>query len=69
MTNDFGLAFSPKHGLTKREYFAALAMQGLLANPVEIVQMGYGPDSFAKCAVESADALIEALNKDRSDKQ
>lgn len=43
-------------GLTKREYFAALAMQGLLSNPVV---MG----NLAEMAVEHADALINELNK------
>lgn len=46
------------YGLTKREYFAAMAMQGLCAKPT-------GLDTFsdrAQRAVQSADALIEALN-------
>lgn len=49
--------YSAKHGLTKREYFAAMAMQGMLAN-------GSG-DSSAVCSVAMwhADALIEKLNK------
>ena len=45
-------------GLTKREYFAAMAMQGMLAK--------YGTDYQAQHAKESvymADELIEALNK------
>ena len=44
-------------GLTKREHFAGLAMQGLLAH--------YG-DSDIHClaAVEYADALLKALEKD-----
>ena len=47
-------------GLTKREYFASMAMQGLLAK--------YGSDyqvNNAKEAVYWADALIEELNKTR----
>ena len=43
-------------GLTKREYFAALAMQG-------IITKGYTNGYIAKEAVEIADALIEELNK------
>lgn len=46
------------NGLTKREYFAGLAMSGLLANP--------NPGSIetnAKLAIMSADALITELNK------
>lgn len=57
-------------GLTKREYFAALAMQGMLANPVtiesftEAYDQGVGPmaDILAAEAVAQADALIDALN-------
>lgn len=47
-------------GLTKREYFAALAMQGLCANPGCGVT---GPSKIAEWAVEQADKLIEELNK------
>lgn len=45
-------------GLTKREYFAALAMQGILSGKIQI-------DSIfvADYSVECADELIEALNK------
>lgn len=48
-------------GLTKREYFAAMAMQGYLA--------GYGltecanAEHVAKIAVECADALLTELEK------
>lgn len=45
-------------GLTKREYFAALALQGLLSNPTT-----FFPEN-AKRAVEFADSLIEELNND-----
>jgi hypothetical protein len=44
-------------GLTKREYFAGLAMQGLMQD---------GPPSFemvATASVRMADALIDELNK------
>ena len=45
-------------GLTKREYFAAAAAQGIGANG------GYTTfKDMAKDAVSLADALIEALNK------
>lgn len=45
-------------GVTKREYFAAMAMQGLLA------QNGYDRfDSLAIDAVRQADALLEELEK------
>ena len=42
-------------GLTKREYFAGLAMQGLLKTKSVVVA--------AKMAVSSADALLEELEK------
>lgn len=49
-------------GLTKREYFAAMAMQGLLsdAKTVEDIEKSIVP--LQQCAVVIADALIDALN-------
>lgn len=44
--------------LTKREYFAALAMQGILACPTQYT------GSCSANALKYADALIEALNKE-----
>lgn len=47
-------------GLTKREYIAAMALQGLLAQSP-------GPDKankFAKQAIIAADALLEELSKE-----
>lgn len=46
-------------GLTKREYFAAMAMQGLLAANA----FNGAPKSIAKYAVDYADELIDALNQ------
>ena len=46
-------------GLTKREYFAAMAMQGLLSDP----ELTAKPEVFAHEAVRHADALIVELNK------
>jgi hypothetical protein len=44
-------------GVTKREYFAAMAMSGLLAGP-------YGDcDVLAVCAVDAADALLKRLER------
>jgi hypothetical protein len=45
-------------GLTKREYFAAMAMQGFLSRP-----MDENENIVAGAAVIVADALIEELNK------
>ena len=50
-------------GLTKREHFAALAMQGLLANSRIDWQLTR-PDQLGKEAVIQADALITALNEE-----
>lgn len=47
-------------GLSKREYFAALAMRSLLSNPAN---MGNNISEDAAMAVDAADALIEELNK------
>ena len=47
-------------GLTKREYFAAMAMQGMLSN-----QHGYflEHNKLSEYALSYADALIKELNK------
>ena len=45
-------------GLTKREYFAAMAMQGLLSSDSRDAV-----DEFVKYSVYAADALIKALNQ------
>lgn len=66
MTNPNDTAFpeshpecpSPGKGITKREYFAAMALQGLAVNPGNAVTYAIARDA---CAL--ADALIEALNK------
>lgn len=52
-------SYVEEDGLTKREYFAALAMQGLFANSVN----NGSSRTFAEIAVKAADHLIEALNK------
>lgn len=48
-------------GLTKREYFAAMVMQGITANMKLGEDSGY--ETIAEWSVKQADALIEALNK------
>lgn len=53
------------YGLTKREYFAALAMQGLCANSSFTWAINQDPqEEIAALAVAHADALIAALNND-----
>lgn len=55
-------------GLTKREYFAAIAMQGLLADP----SLAYPTDvdiweKVASYSVKYADALLAALNEEAAE--
>jgi len=55
-------------GLTKREYFAAIAMQGLTSNPDWAKTMtpddwGEYTDRLTKGSVELADALLKALEE------
>jgi hypothetical protein len=52
-------AFGSEFGLTKLEYFSGLAMSGLLANP----NGAYFPKNAAEDAVQFAEALIAALDK------
>lgn len=47
-------------GLTKREHFAALAMQGMLAGGRDAIM---SPEQLTEIAVSYADALIGALRK------
>ena len=51
-------------GLTKREYFAAMAMQGFLScNTHDSIE------DDVKYAVKSADALIDELNKTKTNEK
>jgi hypothetical protein len=52
---------TPQSGLTIREYFAAVALQGILANPQSYSS---APTQIAKYAVDQADLLIDELNKE-----
>jgi len=55
--------YSDATGLTKREYFAAMAMQGFAAAPEgENTTI----EGVAKYSVKWADALIDALNADNT---
>lgn len=59
-------------GLTKREYFAAMAMQGLLANHQLVIKHDHDELMEGKCFYEGiaqnalihANMLISALNED-----
>ncbi|MCT4035587.1 hypothetical protein HZQ14_19385 [Elizabethkingia anophelis] len=50
-------------GLTKREYFAGLAMQGMLLNGGMMIngQKYFAPDTIAKLAIQQADELLQQL--------
>jgi hypothetical protein len=61
-SKNFGVVLA-KTGLTKREYFAAMAMQGICGNSSLAEISSY--NSFAEWSVQQADALIEALNKEK----
>ena len=49
------------NGLTKREFFAAMAMQGIFTSGWNV----YEYDEASKCSVKAADALITALNQSK----
>jgi hypothetical protein len=51
-------------GITKREYFAAMAMQGLVANSELSEKHGIPQTETSELAVKMADALIAELNKE-----
>lgn len=63
----FPITFGSRDGLTKREYFAAVALQGLLAdseNRTDDRKEGETCcQATARLAVEHADCLINALKK------
>ena len=56
--NEYAATIQYSSGLTKREYFAAMALQGLLANSSHSRNPIHAHD-----AVQLADALINALNE------
>lgn len=49
-------------GLSKREYFAAMALQGIISAH-NIYTDGIDNEINAKTAVKASDALIKALNE------
>ena len=71
MSNPYDFAFpgvnlngGQEVGLTKREYFAAVALEGLLAQETEDWRFDK-PEQAAKRAVTYADALLAALEEPR----
>jgi hypothetical protein len=52
-----GKCFLENEGLSKREYFAAMALQGILSN-ASLNPGEYHPIEIASLAIEAADILI-----------
>lgn len=50
-------------GLTKRELFAAMAMQGLCSNQLTFKRDGVTDEEIARWSVQQADALLDALER------
>ena len=52
------------YGLTKREYFAGIVLQGIMANPKTSDEAdNMTPEIIAKSSIIMADALLEELAK------
>ena len=54
-----GMSFADQKGLTKREYFAAMAMQGLMAKLNETDT----PKEIAQVSIILADELLKQLEE------
>jgi flagellar hook-length control protein FliK len=52
-------------GLTKREYFAAMAMQGLVSDPETIKTSGSAKD-LVEMALELSDELLKQLENENT---
>ena len=50
-------------GLTKREYFAAMAMQGLLSNLKALRDMGFKDSEIPEFAIIQANELLNMLGE------
>ena len=62
----FGSTKRTEIGLSKREYFAVLALQGLISSFTEKASYGgWGTEMEAtiKCAIDYADELLKQLEK------
>lgn len=53
-------------GLTKRELFAAMAMQGLLSNLNELRRTGFKDHEIEEFAAIRAEALLKELEKSKN---
>lgn len=63
MVNGAPTEFTNHRGLTKREHFAAMAMQGLLSANAIYGGKTNDRDALAKDAVAFADAVLKELSK------
>lgn len=59
---DYGAVMNSMIGLTKREHFAAMAMQAAISNPHEC-WIDCSHEGMAKQSVQAADALLKELEK------
>ena len=59
-SNEYG---ATEGGLSKREHFASIAMQGILANKQYEAPRRNKIEGMAEDAVHAADALLEELSK------
>lgn len=57
--SDTGIPLRAKGGLTRRELFSAMALEGMMADPNTV-----DPYHAAKAAVRYADALLAELDKE-----
>jgi hypothetical protein len=62
--NSYSMQGDDGIGLTKREYFSGLAMQGMMANQNLTSTEN---DTIAKWSVEIADALLAELEKTKEE--
>jgi hypothetical protein len=57
-------------GLTKREYFAGIAMQGILSSNTERLALGrIDIKGYAEMSIMAADALLAELDKNENQQQ
>lgn len=52
-------------GLTKREYFAAMAMQGIVSNQDYLRDLNTDPDLLVTIILELTDKLLEKLSSEK----
>lgn len=69
MENSNKLAFIHEPGLTKLEYFTAMAMQGLLANPNGVMTEGssnsFNPVKIAEYSIRHAKETLKQLEDEK----